>query len=171
MHRGDEFVPDPIAATRAENEEALVEATRRMALVLRAGLAATTLTLPQVGMEFTSRMKQKLSTPGRGRMYRGRRGRGDHRASAPGDPPAVDTGQYRASWTYRTGSQGPLRYVEVGTADKRAPHLEFSTRHMKARPHARPTAMEYARDLGKRVAAAQVAGERGAIAKLPRQKL
>jgi hypothetical protein len=52
-------------------------------------------------------LRARLSKPGTGRLYRvskgkarGRnlRARGFHRASAPGNPPAVDTGRLRQSW-------------------------------------------------------------------------
>lgn len=55
--------------------------------------------------------KRKLSTPGSGNKYR--RGSRWHTASAPGSPPAVDTGRYRGSIAvtfYRGGYS-----AEVGT--------------------------------------------------------
>lgn len=160
-----------IEAMRAANEAEMVEAVRRLALVVREGLKGTTLALSQVGIELTARMKQTLSTPGRGRLYRGRRGRGDHQASLAGDPPAPDTGQYRSSMTWRVGKQGDQAYVDVGTNQQRATYLEFGTTDIEPRPHFRPTIDEYATSLGARIRTAMESAERGAIAKLPRQKL
>lgn len=60
-----------------------------------------------------------------------------HQASAPGEPPAVDTGNLKNS----------LRVLEVtddfasfGTSADYAAYLEFGTRHMEARPFLRPAA-------------------------------
>ncbi|HVL03581.1 MAG TPA: hypothetical protein VM386_04000, partial [Acidimicrobiales bacterium] len=146
------------------NEQVLAQATANLAKVVQAGIASTNLSLPQVGLELTGQIKQTLSRPGSGRLYKGRRGRGDHRASAPGEPPAPDTGQYRNSWSWRMGAG----YVEVGTNLEQGPSLEFGSSRMAARPHARPTVAEYATTLGKRIADAHVAAQKAAIAKLPR---
>jgi HK97 gp10 family phage protein len=60
-----------------------------------------------------------------------------HQASAPGEPPAVDTGNLKNS----------LRVLEVtderasfGTSADYAAYLEFGTRYMEARPFLRPAA-------------------------------
>lgn len=60
-----------------------------------------------------------------------------HQASAPGEPPAVDTGNLKNS----------LRVLEVtderasfGTSADYAAYLEFGTRYMEARPYLRPAA-------------------------------
>lgn len=42
-----------------------------------------------------SYVKQNFTVPGHGRLYK--RGKNVHRASAPGEPPSVDTGTLRAS--------------------------------------------------------------------------
>lgn len=80
-----------------------------------------------------TRVKILLSQPGSGNEYQ--RGSRNHRASAPGDPPAVDLGTLRASIA-----------VDRVTAEEAiiAPHtdyaeyLEFGTRTMAARPYMRP---------------------------------
>jgi hypothetical protein len=63
---------------------------------------------------------------------------GKHRASKEGEPPAPDTGQYRASW------HPVLDWDGLGgalfTNDKRATWLEKGTPRMGARPHAGPVA-------------------------------
>lgn len=48
-------------------------------------------------LEIQRELRKKLSQPGTGRMYR--KGNVVHVASAPGEPPAVDTGRYRNSIT------------------------------------------------------------------------
>src|SRR5690606_34035352 len=60
-----------------------------------------------------------LSRPGTGRVYR-RRGV-VHRASAPGEPPAVDTGALRAS----SGLDTVGAAVRVGVGESYAEPLEF----------------------------------------------
>lgn len=53
--------------------------------------------VPQVvskaALDIEAGVKNRMSQPGRGRTYKGRRGLGSHTASAPGDPLATDTGQ------------------------------------------------------------------------------
>lgn len=92
----------------------------------RAGLRA---------QELRTEIVEQLSQPGRGREYR--RGNVTHRASAPGDPPAVDTGRLRQSLGVQRIGNGHYR---VGTNVEYAPLLEFGTRQMAARPFMRPAA-------------------------------
>jgi hypothetical protein len=58
-----------------------------------------------------------------------------YRASAPGQPPAIRTGVYRASW--RAKSVEGVDEAEVGTGDVRGPWLEKGTENMAPRPHVR----------------------------------
>jgi hypothetical protein len=105
-------------------------------------------------------VKATLSRPGTGTLYRvaqgkakGRnlRARGYHRASLPGNPPAVNTNRLRASWSvervwggggdsisavYRQGSTAILRF---GSNVPYSRLLEFGTRRMKKRPYLRPS--------------------------------
>lgn len=98
-------------------------------------------------------MRRTLSKPGTGRLYRRSRGygrrrnareRGYHRASAPGFPPAADTGTLRRSW--QTGY--PQNYldrqhvrdkirprVRLGTRVLYARWLQYGTSRMAARPY------------------------------------
>lgn len=116
------------------------------------GLAATQVAASRL-------VKENLSKPGAGRLYRvakgkakGRnlRARGYHRASLPGSPPAVNTNRLRASWSvervwastsdtitavYREGSAVTLRF---GSNVPYARLLEFGTRRMKKRPYLKP---------------------------------
>jgi hypothetical protein len=104
-------------------------------------------------------VRGKLSTAGSGRVYRigkgkrkGRnlRARGMHRASAPGYPPAVDTGRLRASfitdqlgsWKYGfasiTTNEGRV-VLNYGSSVVYAPVLEYGSNRVAARPYLRPS--------------------------------
>lgn len=79
-----------------------------------------------------------LSQPGRGRFYKRRKGVGLHRASSPGEPPAVETGELKGSIRHVDMSRGNEIRVRVGTDKKKARWLEFGVRHMAPRPFMRP---------------------------------
>ena len=112
----------------------------------------------------TSRaLRQTLSYPGTGRIYRigkgkakGRnlRARGFHQASAPGKPPAVNTNRLRASWSVSSPAGGNFQtkdsfarvyrdasrvVLEFGSRVLYAPFLEFGTRRIRPRPYVKPT--------------------------------
>jgi hypothetical protein len=95
------------------------------------------------GLELVRAVKLELSQPGTGRTYK--KGRHKHVASAPGEPPAVDTGALRNSIDMETVG-GVLR---VGSGLKKAPGLEFGTvgdgGHIAPRPFMRP-ALEKVKD-------------------------
>lgn len=83
---------------------------------------------------------ETLSRPGQGRTYRTGNRTAPHRthqASAPGDPPAVNTGRLRQSITALKISPGHWR---VGTNVEYAIVLEFGSRRMAPRPFMRPAA-------------------------------
>ena len=100
-----------------------------------------------------------LSKPGLGRIYkvakgkkngRNKRSRGYHRASLPGQPPAINTNRLRSSWgveTVGTTKEGFAFVYEDGRAvvlkfGSNVPYasmLEFGTRRMKPRPYIKPT--------------------------------
>lgn len=65
-------------------------------MVIKAGMGQAT---ERIALEFRSAAVRMLSRAGSGRMYRGgRKGKGmKRRRSAPGEPPAVDTGTLRRS--------------------------------------------------------------------------
>jgi HK97 gp10 family phage protein len=84
--------------------------------------------------------KASMLTGKSGRIYR--RGTVGHQASAPGETPAIDTGDLIGSIT--TAELGPMEHaVTVGA--EYAVHLEYGTRHMEARPFLRP-ALERSRE-------------------------
>lgn len=90
--------------------------------------------------------KRLLSQHGTGRVYR-RKGR-VHQASAPGQPPAVDTGHLRATighQVHHDAAEGRL-VGDVGSGanpaipgTKKAEWLEKGTRRMAPRPFLRPS--------------------------------
>lgn len=86
--------------------------------------------------------KVLLSQPGTGRMYQ--RGKTvEHRASAPGEPPAPDTGRLRASVSTEVirGLDEVTGIVAVNT--EYAAALELGTEKMKARPYLSRVPREY----------------------------
>lgn len=59
--------------------------------------------------------------------------------SAPGEPPASRTGELRGSIAYRVERVRGGYTAVVGSPKDYAPHLEFGTYKMEARPFFRPT--------------------------------
>lgn len=110
------------SAGRFVRPDAVIEAA------IQRGLAAW-------GFLATTRAKELiLKSPKTGALY------GTHRASAPGEPPASDTGRLVASirWEF-TGSKLSIRVI-AGT--EYAAYLEFSTKFMAARPFLRRAILE-----------------------------
>lgn len=116
------------------NERALDKATGALSATLKAAYAtgATRPSMGAVGLHVQNNVRKLLSQGGSGRTY------GRHTASAPGQPPAVDTGRLRASYTHEVGEDARGPYVDIGTNVEYAPFLEFGTRHIAPRPHLRP---------------------------------
>uniref|UniRef100_A0A6M3MF03 Putative tail protein n=1 Tax=viral metagenome TaxID=1070528 RepID=A0A6M3MF03_9ZZZZ len=117
------------------------------------------------GAHLEGALKEKLSQPGTGRTYKtGRKGAryATHQASAPGEPPAVDTGRLRSSVTHNVtgrpgrdlpdpgGSKTEAKGY-VGTNLEIGPYLEFGTSRMKERPWLYPTITEEATAVAKLV--------------------
>lgn len=125
--------------------------------------------LDTVGVLYVNAVRVALSAPGSGRVYRRRGPNGGvivHQASAPGESPAVDTGVYRASWMWRVVTADTVQmYPNLPAGDhpaKLGEWLEFGTRHMAARPHARPAASAVSPLIGPLVARGIEVRERGA---------
>jgi hypothetical protein len=118
------------------SDDALGDAARNLSAVLTAGAHAGRHAMHDVGVEVTNEVRRLVSQPGTGRVY-SRRGVA-HRASSPGEPPAVDTGRLRSSYGWRVAGGLGGWFVEVGTNVRYAPMLEFGTSRMAARPHLRP---------------------------------
>lgn len=88
-----------------------------------------------------NKTKEKLSGKRTGRVYRVPGTNRTYTASAPGEPPAVMTGQLRTSIKYRI--VGDMKVTgEVGSELKKAVELEFGTERIKPRPFLRPTFQE-----------------------------
>lgn len=75
-----------------------------------------------------------LDTPKTGRIYRRRSV--EHQASAPGEPPASDTGRLVNS--IRTEYDAAALQGTVIASTEYAAALEYGTRRMAARPYMRP---------------------------------
>jgi len=96
--------------------------------------------LATVGSEYANEVKMRMrNSPASGRIYglrrtrRGKRvlgpafaaGKKVHRASAPGEPPAPDTGRLIQSVQWRVRQTGDLMMAEVGSDVKYALYLEY----------------------------------------------
>lgn len=95
--------------------------------------------LEDIGITLHGIVVQKLSQPGSGEMYMSSRGGAQHQASAPGEPPAVDTGVYRGSWQWEMVDDNA---IDIFTSDDRGPALEYGTSSIEPRPHLRPSVEE-----------------------------
>lgn len=85
--------------------------------------------LEGAALDLQATWQDVLNTPGQGRTYK------RHRASKPGDPPAPDTGALRGSISIVWMDPDTIR---VGTGLDYGRFLEFGTKHIAPRPHARP---------------------------------
>lgn len=69
--------------------------------------------------------------------------------SAPGEPPGIRTGTLRRSITHEVEKTSTGIVGRVGTNVKYAPHLEFGTSKMAARPFIRPKFAENEKRIAK----------------------
>jgi len=94
-------------------------------------------------MNIEARAKASMEGVKGGRVYRvpGVMGSIMHRASAPGEAPAIQFGTLYNSIQSIFPSKGQ---GYVYTTDEKAPYLEFSTRRMAARPFMTPAALDEA---------------------------
>jgi hypothetical protein len=102
--------------------------------------------LERRGMNVENKAKRLVAAGGHGRVYdtyfftdehgqvRPIGHRPPHRASAPGEPPASDTGLLLNSIHHEMGDDGDGWYVDVGSDLQYAIYLEFGTRKMAPRP-------------------------------------
>jgi hypothetical protein len=78
------------------------------------------LIMAAIGTEYANKVKLLMrDSPASGRVY------GKHRASAPGEPPAPDTGALLGSVTWRVAKKGRAWRAEVGSNLKYAVYLEY----------------------------------------------
>ena len=109
--------------------------------------------LQRRAVEVEAAGKRLLSQHGSGRVYKKSKPSRIHQASAPGEPPAPDTGQLRAALGHELGHDADGLYADVGYGvdpDTRveqesgtgiadiAEYLEVGTRRMEPRPFLRP---------------------------------
>lgn len=119
------------------------------------------------GLSLERAIKKKLSQLGTGRIYKREGKFGFHQASAPGEPPAIDTGRLKASistnWVdsgmtegVTDGAANPgdgvkqptlsgkeIFKVVVGTNVDYGPRLEFGDKKIEKRPFMRPVFDEF----------------------------
>lgn len=117
---------------RITNEE---EFKRRLAARKEAARKRAEDALQKAGLHLENAIKKKLTGQRHGRVYP--RGKGTpHTASAPGEPPAVDTGQLRSSIT-NSGVEKRLKggmAIRVGTNQEKARDLEYGNRRRRLAP-------------------------------------
>jgi hypothetical protein len=97
--------------------------------------------LKRRGLRVQRAVKRSLHQAGTGRVY------GHHTASAPGQPPATDTGRLAASIVEELGRDEHGLVERIGTDVDYALPLELGTRNMEPRPFLRP-GLQAARDGG-----------------------
>lgn len=91
-------------------------------------------------------IKEQLSKPGSGRKHPGLR----YQSSAPGMPPAVQTGHLRRSWQagqHKRIAQGRRVGWSVGSNVRYARRLEFGGGRIFARPYLRPSLRQISQSL------------------------
>lgn len=102
-----------------------------------------------------------LKGPKSGRVYRKSK-TVNHQASAPGEPPANDTGNLQSSIKVVKGEfvQG-VANAEVQVSAKYAADLEFGTKKMEARPYLMPSFLELKDEIQKGLRDALAEANRG----------
>lgn len=103
-----------------------------------------------VTVKMSESVMSSMEGPKGGRLYRvpGLAGVSYHRASRPGEAPAVLFGQLKASIDWRTNIRarwitGEAISGVVFSSDRKAPHLEYGTVRMAPRPFMRPAAVKF----------------------------
>lgn len=123
-------------SVRIEGLDTLNEELQRLARTFPA--EATTLVNRTAQNLRNDAVRLVLRSPASGRVYEKTSPKRTHIASAPGQPPATDTGRLA----------GSIRAIESGTTHAAveaqvdyAVHLEFGTRRMAARPFMTPATL------------------------------
>lgn len=97
--------------------------------------------MARTALQGESIVKVRLSQPGSGKEYsRGKTA--VHKASAPGEPPAPDTGRLRASTTHEVVVSGSRIIARVTVNTDYALALELGTERIAPRPFLRPSTPE-----------------------------
>ena len=120
------------------------------AKIKKKGLAIAKAGMTEAAEYAVGEVKEMLSKPGTGRVYKSRRARGGHilhRASVPGQPPAPDTGTLRRSIARRIKVIAGQVYGYVGTKLGYGENLEYGTERVAARPFLRPVVYGKGREI------------------------
>ena len=128
-------------STSAANTAEWKRGMARLARVMAVPKDKQTEILEIIGMQAQNNLAVLLSQPGQGRLYVKRHASGRpylHRASAPGAPPATDSGRLKQSYQYRVERRGRGPALEVYSTVFYAPYLELGTRRMAPRPALAP---------------------------------
>lgn len=104
-------------------------------------------------MHLANAIRVKVGGTGSGRMYRRTKGGRYHTASAPGQPPARDYGDYVQSWMHDMKESDAEIEGQVGSSmwERRGRHLEDGTKRMAPRPHVVPAIEEERRAIERRL--------------------
>lgn len=116
--------------------------------------AAVSQAVTATALMIQSDVKKRIQRgPKSGRVYfrRGANKGGSHRASAPGEAPATDTGVLVSSIYFK---QEARFTATIGSRLAYAHYLEFGTARMKPRPAWQPAVMAHKGELARRVGAA-----------------
>lgn len=130
----------PKVEFKVEGADALAREAQGMKPKMRAAVIST---LKTYAIKVQRTIKHKLSQPGSGRTYQ--RGGVTHQASAPGEPPATDTGRLRSSIQHAL--QGLTAVVFTNVEYARALELGYPANNLEPRPFMRPSLEEHADDL------------------------
>lgn len=104
--------------------------------VIAAAHLGTKSGMEKIVRDYRNALREMLSKPGTGRIYRRRSV--EHRASAKGQPPAPDTGHLRRSIQTSVSGSPPNIVGIVATNVEYAPTLEFGDNRVAPRPAWRP---------------------------------
>lgn len=110
-----------------------VTAVNRLPSISRDLAARVSRVVKQTANAITASAKERMAEPKTGRFY------GSHRASAPGEAPAIDTGNLAGS--IEVEMDGPLTAV-VTVGAEYGPFLEYGTAHIAPRPFLTPAVEE-----------------------------
>lgn len=96
-----------------------------------------------------------MNGPKTGAMYPAKKGRSKpHRASAPGEAPAADTGNLARSIKVARENHGDTVYVYVSNDAPYGKWLEFGTRGIAKRPFLRPAFLQHRSEIDAHIKAA-----------------
>lgn len=119
----------------ARPEAAVTLVFNRIPQLAAAMRAAVDAAVAETARDIEARAGEGMAETKHGRTYR--RGDAAHRASAPGEAPAIESGDLVGS--IRAGEVGPGRWV-VASDDEKAPTLELGGGRIAPRPFLKPAA-------------------------------